>query len=153
MSRNIKPKSDRPVYPDMKPFQLDSDPTKYDGFRVPDGYFDTLTDRVFDRLETTPAHVTPKRYGRRRNWYAAVAAVALLALVVPFAWQQFAAAPIDDTTLENYLNDEAELNSYEVGELLDEHDITRLEAELPIDDQAIEDALYQNANLENYIAD
>ncbi|UMY64797.1 MULTISPECIES: hypothetical protein [unclassified Flavobacterium] len=153
MSRNIKPKPDGPVYPHMTPFELDSDPTKYDGFRVPDGYFDTLTDRVFDRLEATPVTVPRKRYGRRRNWYAAVAAVALLALVVPFAWQQFAAAPIDDITLENYLNDEADLSSYEVGELLDEHDISRLEAQLPVDDQAIEDALYQNANLENYIAD
>jgi|GEM_PF-327873 len=152
MSRNIKPKGKAPVYPEMKPFQIDRDPKRYDGFRVPDGYFDDVADRVFQRLET-PETASNKRFGRRRNRYAAVAAVALLALMLPFAWQQFGSTAVDEASMENYLNDEAGFTSYEMGELLDEGDLSTLESQLPVDDQAIEDVLSQNANLENYIAD
>lgn len=152
MSRNIKPKPDAPVYRNMKPFELDKKPGHYDGFRVPDGYFDTLPDRVFARLETE-RNVRRTRYGRKRNWWVAAAAVMLLALFVPLAWQQFSTTPVDPAALENYLNDEAGLTSYEVGAFLDERDLSKIEAELPVDHQAIEDALSQNANLENYITD
>jgi hypothetical protein len=59
------------------------------GFRVPDGYFDTLEDAVFRRLDANGerrAAPLNAQHGGRRRWLAAAAALALALTAAWWLW-------------------------------------------------------------------
>lgn len=131
----------------MKHFSLDNEPKIKPGFKTPEGYFDTLADRVMQQLpENKEIKIIPL-YRRAKVWIPAVAAVLIIALGLTFYFKM-AIAPKqpDDKAIENYLVYHAGLNSYDLMQNLDQADIQELEQSIAINDDAIEDYLY-NQNI------
>lgn len=130
----------------MKDFKLDENAKHDPGFRIPDSYFETLPDAVFARLEQPE----PKVFRLDRRWYA-VAAILVAALLIPMVLRREATPEPDGAAIENYLYAQAAISQYDLVNLLDERDIEQLDSEMPVEDQAIEEILSENANLEHYI--
>lgn len=133
----------------MKPFQLDQRPKIDPGFRTPDGYFDALPDAVFARLAQPEPKIIRMR-PIRAVWYAA-AAILVVALTLPLGHYLRTSPDPDDAALEQYLLTQSGLSPYDLAETLTEADLRPLEADIPVNDQAIEEALSDNANLEYYL--
>ena len=135
----------------MKAFKLDNETKLTSGFKVPDGYFDDLQNKVNQRLSANEAPVI-SLFERRKTVILAIAAVFVIALSIPLVnYQKTETTEIDKSTLENYLLNNADISNDEIVELLNEEDIQKMRIDLKIEDQELEDILTADNNMEDYI--
>jgi hypothetical protein len=137
----------------MKDFKLDNEPKITSGFTTPDGYFDTFSEKILAQLPKQEPKVI-SIFSSKKTWYYAAAAILILMLSVPiytkYATQQ---EEIDSDTLENYIAYQSTISEEQIVDLLEQEDLDKMKLEFNVDDEAIEDALNSNSNLEQYIID
>lgn len=126
----------------MKPFKLDSEPKIKPGFTAPEGYFDAFTDRLMQQLPEQETKVIPL-YRRANVWLSGVAAVIVIALGLTLYFRTNTATQPDDSAIENYLVYQAGFSTYDLIQNLSATDIKELEQAVAINDEAIEDYLYE----------
>lgn len=122
----------------MKNFKLDSEPKIKSGFKVPEHYFDSLTDRVMQQASVQENKVIPL-HRNKTAWFSGIAAVFVIALTVSlyFLMDTEETYP-DDTAIENYLVYQSGISSYDFVQELNEEDLNELESSMAISDEAIE---------------
>lgn len=137
----------------MKPFKLDEIEKIETGFKVPEGYFDDFSLRVQQKIqETKPErkHYLITRYRK----LISIAAILIVAMGIAFV--QYTKAPIYDTSdesVENYLASNHCISNDDWAMMLDEKDLQKMEANMNLNNQEIEDILSSEENFENYIID
>lgn len=137
----------------MKPFKLDETEKIKTGFKVPEGYFDDFSQRMQQKIELSKPE--RKRYlsSRQRN-VISIAAILIVAFGISFV--QYLKAPehcSSDETLENYLATNNNLTNEDWAELLNEKDIQKIELNLNLNNQEIEEILLTEDNFEKYVID
>lgn len=137
----------------MKDFKLDNERKISSGFTTPDGYFDSFSEKILAQLPKEEPK-TISIFRSRKTWYYAAAAVFVIALSIPI-YTKYAVSQeeIDSATLENYIAYHTNISEDDIVDLLNQEDIDKMKLELNVDDQAIEDALKSNSNLEEYLID
>ena len=137
----------------MKDFKLDNELKITSGFTTPDGYFDTLSDKVLAKLPKQETKVI-SIFSSRKTWYFAAAAVLILMLSIPF-YTKYSTQPeeIDSATLENYIAYQSNISEEQIVDLLQQEDLDKMKLDFNVDDAAIQDALNSNSNLEQYLID
>lgn len=135
----------------MKDFKLDMEPKITSGFTAPEGYFDTLSEKVLVKISQEKPEVV-SIYRSKKVWYFMAAALLVALLSVPL-YTKYAASQkeIDSTTLEDYITDHGTVSEDEIVDLLDTEDLKKIKIELKIQDKDIEDALYSNSDIEQFI--
>lgn len=136
----------------MKEFKLDNEPKIASGFQIPENYFEKFSNELSSKL---PMH-QPKVisfWDRNKRMIYGAAAVLVISLTIPLANQLQNNTSLDSVDLENYIANQTSLTNDDIIKLLDEDDIATIEINSSIEDQAIEDVLSQNKNLENYLTD
>jgi hypothetical protein len=145
----------------MTAFKLDEHPKIESGFKAPEGYFENLSKKVNAQISEREPKIIPleaepntaKLIDRRKTWMYAAAAVLVVGLgVTLFDALSVQSNSTDSVAIENYLASQATTEDLLV-EALEKEDIEQLSASYNLDDQAIEDALANNTNLEQYIID
>lgn len=135
----------------MNDFELNKEPKIESGFKIPDHYFDTFSDKVIQQLPENTQKVIPI-FSKTRIWTIAIAAVFVISLSIPiFNAFKTSETELDKETLENYLISHAEISNDDIVELLDEEDIQKMKLDYSIEDKTIEDILSTNSDLEEYI--
>ena len=135
----------------MNDFELNKEPKIESGFKIPDHYFDTFSDKVIQQLPENTQKVIPI-FSKTRIWTIAIAAVFVISLSIPiFNAFKTSETELDKETLENYLSSHAEISNDDIVELLDEEDIQKMILDYSIEDKTIEDILSTNSDLEEYI--
>lgn len=135
----------------MNEFDLHNHPKIGSGFKIPDNYFDQLSDKILAQLPENETKVIPFS-SHRKSWMYAASAVLVLALTIPiYNTLKKPAATVDKATLENYLANHANITTADVAELLDEEDLSNIKIESDIEDKTIEDLLSTNSDLEDYL--
>jgi hypothetical protein len=139
----------------MKTFKLDSEKNISSGFKTPDDYFDTFSDKILQKIAEQPA---PKEikvisiFRKRKNILIAVAAVLVLALMIPVFYQSNSPhSELDTATLENYLAEETNMNQYEIIEETEFEKTNFIALETSLEDETLEDMLVSYPNIENLI--
>lgn len=137
----------------MKEFKLDNEPKITSGFTIPEGYFDTFSDKVLAALPKPESKVISIS-NPRKNWYYAAVAILALSLTIPI-YNKYAAnkEEVDSVTLENYLAYQSNISEDEIVNLLEPEDLEKIKVDLNVDDTAVEETLKSNTNLEQYILD
>ena len=135
----------------MKDFKLENEPKITPGFTIPEGYFNSFSEKVLTQLPKEESKVITIP-NTKMKWYFAVAAILILMLAIPI-YTNLSTQPdeIDTVTLENYIAYHAAISEDEIVDLLNQEDLDRLKVELNIDDIYIEDILKSNTNLEDYL--
>ena len=135
----------------MNDFKLDNEPKISSGFIIPEGYFDAFPEKVLAQVPKQEPKVI-SIFSSRRIWQYASAAIITLMISIPL-YNRYAThqEEIDSATLENYLAYHATISEDEIVDLLSQEDLDKMKMELNLDDQAIEEALKSNSNLEEYI--
>lgn len=128
----------------MKPFKLDNEPRLNAGFKVPEGYFESLEDRVMEQLSLPEPKVIPL-YRRRPVW-ASVAAAVVVMVGAGLFYLNNSATPADESAIENYLVYQGNISSYDIIQNLDDSDINALEKSMAVSDDAVIDYL-DNENI------
>jgi len=137
----------------MNTFKLDNEPKIASGFKTPDNYFENFSANLTQKLTEESIVEQPKVisiFQKRKTILLAIAAVLMLALMIPIVYTNDSKnKDLDDATIENYLAEESNLNQYElIGDIeIESKPIVSKTNEL--ENEAIEDILVTNPNIEN----
>ena len=139
----------------MKAFILDNEPKIDSGFKTPDNYFENFSANLIQKLPTETISEETKVisiFRKRKNILMAVAAVLVLALMVPIAYRTNTKnKEVDAVTLENYLAQENNLSQYELIGEIELENSTLISAPKELEAETIEDVLASNPNLESLV--
>jgi len=139
----------------MKTFKLDNEPKIDSGFKVPDNYFEDFSVKLIQKLpkeEIVEKTKVISIFRRKKTLIMAVAAVLVLALMIPIAYKtETKSKEVDAVTLENYLAEESNLNHYElIGEIEPESG-SMISSTKELSSETIEEILVNNPNIENLV--
>ncbi|MBF4507587.1 hypothetical protein IRZ83_13000 [Flavobacterium sp. JLP] len=137
----------------MKAFKLENEPKIKSGFKTPDHYFDDLSAKVLQQIDKREVKVIP--FYKRKNVISMLAAaVVVIALMIPIVNNYNATSKeLDEDTLETYLSYQSNLNQYDLIQNLDTTDIQKLNKNVAIEEETLEDILASNPNIEHLISE
>jgi hypothetical protein len=139
----------------MKTFKLDNVPKIDSGFKTPDNYFEDFSTKLLQKLPEEPVVEETKVvsiFRKRKTVLMAVAAVLVLALMIPIAYQSNTKSKeIDTATLENYLAEETNLNQDELIGEIELENSTFISHPKELESETLEDILVTNPNIENLV--
>jgi hypothetical protein len=134
----------------MKEFRLDNEPKIASGFKTPEGYFDNLSEKINKNLPNSE----PKAisiFQKRKTWMYGIAAVLAISISVVFYQQFQSTETLDAEFLENYIARNTTVSEYDLLELLEKEDIEKIQIDLEIQDDILEETMIHNTNLEHYL--
>ncbi|MFV8336287.1 hypothetical protein ACNQF7_09410 [Flavobacterium sp. RSP29] len=136
----------------MKTFKLENQPKIETGFKTPDHYFENFSIKMMEQLPKKEPKVISIFQKRKTLVIMAVAAILVLALMIPiFSPSSTNTKELDAAALENYITYQSNVNQYDLISVLEPEDINNIKAGIIIEDEAIEEHLSINSNLENLI--
>ena len=125
----------------MNDFKLNEREKITTGFTTPDNYFENFTQRLMQQLPVPEVKVVPL-YMRKPVWFSAAAGfIIMLTVGVLFATNTTKTAQPDDAAIEHYLVYDANVNSYDLMQNLDQQDIDKLKGSIVVSDDALKDYL------------
>ncbi|MCD0465648.1 hypothetical protein [Flavobacterium sp. ENC] len=137
----------------MKAFKLENEPKITTGFKTPENYFNTLSEKVLQQINEREVKVIPF-YRRKRVLTMLAAAVIVIALMIPIVNNyNNTSKELDENTLETYLAYQSNLNQYDLINQLDTKDIESLNKNVALEQETLEDILSSNPNIENLISE
>jgi hypothetical protein len=137
----------------MKAFKLENEPKINSGFKTPEHYFDDFSEKVQRKLNEKEVRVIPI-YKRKKVISLLAAAVVVIALMIPIVNNYNATSKeLDEATLETYLSYQSNLNQYDLIQSLDTTDIQKLNKNVAIEEETLEDVLSSNPNIERLISE
>ncbi|RXM43646.1 hypothetical protein [Flavobacterium sp. YO64] len=137
----------------MKAFKLENEPKISSGFKTPENYFDTISAKVLQQINEEEVKVIPI-YKRKKTITLIAAAVVGIALMIPIINNYNATSKeLDEATLETYLSYQSNLNQYDLIRELDTKDIEKLNKNVALEQETLEDILSSNPNIENLISE
>lgn len=135
----------------MKTFKLENEPKIQTGFKIPENYFDDLSIKIMEQLPASEPKVI-SIFKKRKSLILMAAAILILALMIPILNNlSTTKKELDSTTLENYITYQSNVNQYDLISVLETEDITNMNTSIVLEDQAVEDVLSTDSNLENLI--
>lgn len=135
----------------MKTFKLENKPKIESGFKIPDHYFENFSVEMMAQLPKNETKVI-SIFQKRKSLVLMVAAVLVLALMIPFfAPSSTNTKEIDAEELENYITYQSNVTQYDLISVLKSEDINNIHTSIVLEDEAIEEQLSVNSNLENLI--
>lgn len=135
----------------MKTFKLENEPKIETGFKTPDNYFENFSIKMMEQLPASEPKVI-SIFQKRKNIMLMVAAVLVLALMIPILnYSSASSQELDSTAVENYITYQSNVNQYDLISVLETEDINNMNTSIVLEDEAIEDVLSTNSNLENLI--
>ena len=137
----------------MKNFNLENGPKITSGFIVPDQYFEEFSKKMLSQLPDEKNRVIPLQKQKRKLLFA-VAAILVIGLFIPiFNQLSKPSDELDESTLENHISYQTNINQYDLISDLDNEDITSLGTAIQLKDDIIEDHLTTNSNLERLLSE
>jgi hypothetical protein len=138
----------------MKAFKLENEPKIKSGFKTPEGYHDSFSLKFLQNLpkeEITDNVKVISIFRKRKTIIMAIAAVLVLTLMIPILYtSETKSNELDSATIENYLAEESNINQYDlIGEIEPENN--NIVNSTKQEDEALEDILVTNPNIENLI--
>ena len=134
----------------MKIYNLENDPKINSGFKVPEDYFENFTVRLPENTIENNTKVIS--IFSTRKWIYAIAAVFVMSCSVTLIYQYFNSSnEIENLALDNYIVSNTTLNENDFADLLTDNDIEKLKIDLNLGKTNIENELYNNENLEEYL--
>ena len=135
----------------MKTFKLENEPKIETGFKTPDHYFENFSIKMMEQLPKKEPKVI-SIFQKRKTLIMMAAAVLILALMIPILSPSSTnTKELDAVALENYITYQSNVNQYDLISVLETEDINNIKTGIVLEDEAIEDHLSTNSNLENLI--
>ncbi|MGE6355422.1 hypothetical protein ACQKCJ_16255 [Flavobacterium sp. NPDC079362] len=138
----------------MKAFKLENEPKITTGFKAPEHYFDDFSEKILQQLKDKKEVKVIPIYKRKKVLSLLAAAVVVTALMIPIVNNyNNTSKDLDEDTLETYLSYQSNLNQYDLIKELDTKDIDKLNKNVALEQETLEDILATNPNLENLISE
>lgn len=138
----------------MKNYNLDDQPKITSGFKTPDDYFESFSEKLFLKLNFEQPKVISltDRINQNKKWFFAVASVVLVVVSILFYTNEKSKMEQKYTAeVESYLTNHSSFSDDELVNLLDKEDISKIKIDSKLKNDAIEELLIDNADLEQII--
>lgn len=126
-----------------------------DGFNVPEGYFDTIEQRLFERLDgNVQLHQKDTRIRQFRSMKILVTLAAAVALLVGIGLlvKQQSTSTLSHETLENYFEYNSPYTlSNEFIQAFDEKDLQEMEQAIQVNQKELNEYVQTNIDLDYYL--
>lgn len=126
-----------------------------DGFNVPEGYFDTIEQRLFERLDgNVQLHQKDTRIRQFRPLKILVTLAAAVALLVGIGLlvKQQSTSTLSHETLENYFEYNSPYTlSNEFIQAFDEKDLQEMEQAIQVNQKELNEYVQTNIDLDYYL--
>jgi hypothetical protein len=119
------------------------------GFKVPEGYFETLESKIMDRVLSEPQPKVKSLFPRKIIGLAVAASLVLSVSLIFWPSEKEKQHDIAQETLQNYLETE-NLNEYLLTDMLTDEDLKSMEVLHGIDKDEIEVYLDKTIDDESY---
>lgn len=136
----------------MNDFNWDSEKKTNSGFKTPDGYFDAFPQKLMQQLPAAEPKVI-SIWERNKKWIYGAVAVIALSVSIPVADYLRSDTVANPAEMEQYLSLHSTITDDDLIELISREAAENAPTEATIDNAAVEDALINNAYLEDYITD
>lgn len=134
----------------MKDFKIDT--TKIEtGFSIPEGYFDTLSESILQKIDTCNEPKVVSIWQKTKIKFMAVAAVLLVAVSIPIAYNYYNSSQNLTTEIENYISYNTSVTDDDLAELMNEETIQKIDISVLNNTQEIEKELLNTDNIEEII--
>lgn len=131
----------------MNQFKLDNQPKVNSGFKIPDGYFDTLSDRLSPYIFEEKTK-TISLWVRNKQWIYGTAAVIVLSVSLPIMHTiKPISKEVENNEIENYLTYHSTLTDEDLVDLLNEEDIAKIKLNTSIDINDKDELLIENIEI------
>jgi hypothetical protein len=136
----------------MKDFKINNEYKINSGFKIPENYFESFSEKVQLQINKEEPKVESIFY-KKRTWISTIAAVLVIALSVTI-FTKIAISPKEDTiVLENYITSQSDINQYDFVNLLDKNDIEEIKINLNLEDKNLEEVLTNSTDIESYLTE
>ena len=119
------------------------------GFKVPEGYFDTLESKIMDKALAEKQPKVKTLFPKKIIGFAVAASLILLASLIFWSTEKEKQQELAQDILQNYLETE-NLNEYLLTDLLTDEDLKSMEVLHDIDKDEIEMYLEKTIDDESY---
>lgn len=135
----------------MKKNLLENEKKITSGFILPEDYFQNFSDNLMQKLPANEIK-TISFYARNKKWIYSAAAILVIALSLPIVFQMEKEEELlSDTEIENYLTQQNVIFEDEIINYLEKEDLVNLKINSTVTEEAIEEELINNNELEQYI--
>ena len=136
----------------MNDFKINNKHKIDSGFKIPEGYFESFSEKVLLKINKPEQKVVSIFY-KRKTWISPIAAILVISLSITF-YTKITVKPTEEKlTLENYITNQSEISQYDLVALLDSKDIEKIEINLKLDNEKIEELLTNSCDIENYLTE
>lgn len=136
----------------MNDFKINSGSNIDSGFKIPEDYFENLSEKVLMKINQPEPKVISIFY-RKKVWISSVAAVLVISFSITLYTKIAVKSNEEKLTLENYISNQSEISQYDLVALLDTKDIEKIKIDLKLDDKKIEEILCNSSEIEIYLTD
>ena len=136
----------------MNDFKINSGSNIDSGFKIPEDYFENLSEKVLMKINHPEPKVISIFY-RKKVWISSVAAVLVISFSITLYTKIEVKSNEEKLTLENYISNQSEISQYDLVALLDTKDIEKIKIDLKLDDKKIEEILCNSSEIEIYLTD
>jgi hypothetical protein len=134
----------------MKAFKLEKKSKIESGFKTPEHYFENFSENIMRNLPANEPKLV-SIFQKRKSFFMIAAAILVIALMVPFLYNNSATTELDAASLENYLSYQTSINQYDLINSLDFEEINNINTTAVLEDKTIEDMLASNPDLEQLL--
>ena len=135
----------------MKNNLLENEKKITSGFIVPEDYFANFSADLMQKLPANEIK-TISFYTRNKKWIYSAAAILVIALSLPIVFQMEKEEELlSDTEIENYLTQQNAISEDEIINCLEKEDLVNLKINSTVTEEALEEELINNNELEQYI--
>ena len=135
----------------MKDFKLDNETKIKTGFKVPEGFFDSFSEKVLSKIETELPNEKPKIisiFERNKKWALSIAATLLVFITVGYYFFNLNKTKNENLELEHYIVNQTDITDDDFVSLLNENDIEKIAVEYHLDQNTTDNLDLDNLNLE-----
>lgn len=136
----------------MKDLNINNERKIDSGFKIPENYFESFSEKVLSQINTEEPKVISIFY-KKRTWISTIAAVLVIALSVTIYSKMAINTKDDSVVLENYITSQSDINQYDFVNLLDKNDIEKIKINLDLEDKNLEETLTNSADIESYLTE
>lgn len=135
----------------MKDFNLEKQPKIETGHKVPEGYFESFSEKIMSQIASEYSNENSKvvsLFDRNKKWILSIAASFVVMFSINFYFFNLNKKEIEIQEIENYIVQEATITDYDIADLMNENDIKKITIEYKLENQSTENIDLEALNLE-----
>jgi hypothetical protein len=135
----------------MKDLNLDKQTQIESGFKIPDGYFDSFSEKVMTQISSENLKEDTKvvsLFDRNKKWMLSIAASFVVLFSASYYFYNSNKEQLEITEMEHYIVTNSTITDDDIASLLNENDIQKLCVDYSLEHNSTENIDIETLNLE-----